>query len=141
VEEADRGGLVVTISYTQAITPGVSYSLEALRESIKKMRWLEYEVAPEWQRFCSFGPEDMGSVWEEIGAIRKRPRISMIVVSEEMVNRMNKAVENEVLFKLTGYGATGSLGVPRTQGMLGIPMMVSPYLNGSYGYLVKGDSV
>lgn len=29
-----------------------------------------YEVAPEWKRFCTFGPKDIGTVWEEIGAIR-----------------------------------------------------------------------
>lgn len=120
------------MKYTQAMTHDSSYSLEALRESVRKLEWLKYEVAPEWQRFCSFGPEDMGSVWEEIGAIRRRPTISRVIVSEEMAKRMNKIIEEEVLFRPTGYGVVSGYGVP---------MQVSPYLKGVCGFLVKGDSM
>lgn len=121
------------MKHIHAALPSItSFSVVELRDSIKQMEWLNYEVAPEWQRFCSFGPEDMGSVWEEIGAIRRRPTISRVIVSEEMAKRMNKIIEEEVLFRPTGYGVVSGFG---------IPMHVSPYLKGVCGFLVKGDSV
>jgi hypothetical protein len=43
----------------------------SVRYSIRKTLFTYgYEVAPEWRAFCTFGPEDIGTVWEEIGAIR-----------------------------------------------------------------------
>lgn len=54
-------------------------------------QWSLYEVDPEWARFCEFGPEDIGSVWEDLGIIRKRPRVDHLYISEELMARVKEA--------------------------------------------------
>ena len=88
-----------SVSYTQSVT------VKQLFEIKKDLEWMEYEVAPEWEKFCSFGPEDIGTVWEEIGAIRKRPQFDMLVMSESMLHsiqkaadRVNASVEHQALY-------------------------------------------
>lgn len=121
--------------YTMATT--TSFSVKSLVDSIKAMEWLRYEVAPEWDRFCSFGPEDIGSVWEKIGAIRKRPQYSMALISQEMAAKLNKQIKAELLNRSGGsYGSAKHDSV-----MFGLRVEVSPYLSGNSGYLVKYDSV
>ena len=57
-----------------------AYSRETLENTMRQMQWIEYEIDPEWGRFCSFGPDDIGTVWEDIGVIRKRPRYTTVVI-------------------------------------------------------------
>jgi hypothetical protein len=52
----------------KSFTNTVQFSVSDLRKSMREMEWLSYEVDPSWSRFCSFGPEDIGSVWEKIGS-------------------------------------------------------------------------
>lgn len=108
------------MEYTElTISSAAKISRESIVDSMKDILWLEYEVDPEWKRFCSFGPEDIGSVWEAIGAIRKRPRYSMAVVGELLAGKLNKQVECNLLY--------------------GIPLQVSKQLREMDGYLVCND--
>ena len=95
---------------------------EMIADSLRSLAWSGYEVAPEWEKFCSFGPDDIGSVWEKIGAIRKRPRYSMAIVSQQMAEAMNKRIESDLL--------NGS------SPMFGMPIQVSPIMSGMTGYMV-----
>lgn len=70
---------------------------DILKKTMREMEWLSYEVAPEWSKFCSFGPDDIGSVWEDIGAIRKRPKFNMLAVSDSMMKELNRRVEDKIL--------------------------------------------
>ena len=106
-----------------AMSATTTITRKSMLDSIKAMEWLNYEVDPEWGRFCSFGPEDIGSVWEQIGAIRKKPRYSMALVSEELFQKINKRIENNLLY-----------GEPY---VYGISVQPSRMLSGMNGYLVK----
>ena len=66
-----------------------STSTEKLRQLSKQLDWLQYEVDPKWARFCSFGPDDIGGVWEKLGVIRKRPPIAMLLVEKQIMNQLN----------------------------------------------------
>lgn len=115
-EEQSAGTLADNCSYTmKEFNFSVKYSVAELEKTIKKLEWLNYEVAPEWSKFCSFGPEDIGSVWEDIGAIRKRPKY-MCVVNDAMVEKMNRRVENQIL----GFSPMF------TDSLYGIPVVKSP---------------
>jgi len=94
----------------------VRITVDSIRDSIREAEWLNYEVDPEWSRFCSFGPKDIGSVWEQIGAIRKRRRIDMIAISKTMAEKMSEHMENGV-FK-------GSF----PESIYGIPVFISPFV-------------
>lgn len=116
----------MTIPYT-AMTASKPYAVKDLKNTILSMEWAEYEVAPEWRKFCSFGPEDIGTVWEKIGAIRKRPRISMAIVSEAMMKKLDNEFSRYVL------------GEPSS--LFGFPVQVSPYLSGMSGFLINERAV
>lgn len=92
---------------------------DILKKTMREMEWLSYEVAPEWSKFCSFGPDDIGSVWEDIGAIRKRPKFNMLAVSDSMMKEMNPRVEDKIL--------NSNADIPGF--IFGIPVVHSPYLN------------
>ena len=119
----------VVMDYTfteKKFNAAFSVTRESLLDSMRELEWLKYEVAPEWRRFCSFGPEDIGSVWETIGAIRKRPQYSMAVMSQKMLDAINSKIERDVLFG----------GAENYSMMSGIRIEVSPFLSGNTGYLV-----
>ena len=57
---------------TKSFGGTATFTMDMLRESVREMDWLNYEVDPEWLRFMEFGPDDIGGVWETLGVIRKR---------------------------------------------------------------------
>ena len=73
------------------------FTVDDMKKTMREMEWLSYEVDPEWSKFCSFGPDDIGSVWEKIGAIRKRPKFDTLIVSESMKERLNRLMKGSVL--------------------------------------------
>lgn len=93
-------------------------TVKSISNLIKELDWLNYEVAPEWKRFCSFGPEDIGTVWEQIGAIRKRKLPRGVVISEQIRDKMIKKVEKMTENKL-----------------FGIPVISSPFLKETEGFI------
>jgi hypothetical protein len=52
------------------------FTMESFRRSVQRLEWLKYEVDPAWAKFCDFGPDDLGGVWEKLGVIRKRPELT-----------------------------------------------------------------
>ena len=68
-----------------------------MRESIKRLEWLRYEVDPEWARFCSFGPEDIGGPWEKLGIIRKRPTFNMIALEKLAIEAIESKFAKDLL--------------------------------------------
>jgi hypothetical protein len=120
------------MEYTELKLSSTSmFSVKALTDSVRQLEWLRYEVAPEWQRFCSFGPEDIGSVWEQIGAIRKRPRMATVMLPEAMIASMNRAIERECLYGSARHDAL----------LFGVRVLGTPLCSPNVGYLIKGDSV
>ena len=76
---------------TYSIKPlGHTVSFSDMLKAARDLEWLEYEVDPLWARFCSFGPDDIGSVWEKIGAIKKRPRYDTVMIGDEMLSAMKQ---------------------------------------------------
>lgn len=89
-----------------------------LEDLVRRAEWLDYEVAPEWERFCSFGPEDIGSVWEKIGAIRKRPQPRAFYVSRDMLAELQVKIAADLMQR------TEQLFFPDS--IYGIPVHVLP---------------
>lgn len=81
-------------------------STEKLRQLSKQLDWLQYEVDPKWARFCSFGPDDIGGVWEKLGVIRKRPPIAMLLVEKQIMDQLNND------FMKTVFGPIHLGGIP-----------------------------
>lgn len=71
---------------------------EAIIDTKLKMDWLEYEVDPEWASFCSFNHRDIGSVWEDLGVIRKRPISVLEIIRQQMIQRWDERINKAFLF-------------------------------------------
>lgn len=97
----------------------VKITAEFVRDHIRELEWLEYEIAPEWQRFCEFGPQDIGTIWEDIGAIRRRPRPKIAIVSAMMAEQLNRRIEQDIIGVAVGF-----------------PVFTSPYMRGFQGYML-----
>lgn len=106
----------------------ITIDSESLRESVRKMDWLNYVVDPEWARFCKFGPEDIGGPFEKLGIIRRIDRVDTVFMSAQMAAEVNRIAEQNILgASLHGFGLN-VVTVP------GIPdntayMFKSPVLN------------
>lgn len=119
IEESSAGTLSDNYTYTMKdLNSSVNFSVAEMEKTIKKLEWLNYEVDPSWAKFCSFGPEDIGSVWEEIGAIRKRPKFDMLAVGAAVAEKMNQCIENQIL----GFSSMF------TDSLYGIPVVHSSFL-------------
>jgi hypothetical protein len=112
-----------------------SVTCQSIIDSVKRMKWLEYEVAPEWQKFCEFGPDDIGGVWEQIGAIRKRPVFSMVVVSNQALAAINRRVERDIL---CGSDVSYS-SYSHDAALYGVRVIGSPCLAPDRAFLLNGD--
>lgn len=113
-----------------------SVTYQSILDAAKRMEWLAYEVAPEWQKFCEFGPEDIGGVWEKIGAIRKRPVYSHLVVSNQALEAINKRLDREILYG----GAVSYSSHSHDAALFGVRVIGSPCLSPNQAFLFKGDS-
>ena len=113
------------------VTDGVFYLRHDIDAAMKKLEWLNYEVAPEWSRFCSFGPEDIGGVWEQIGAIRRKPTFDQIVVSEQLMQKLNENFLSQIY-------SPGGPTLPES--LFGIPVVRSAHLQGMTGMMVRSQS-
>lgn len=82
---------------TFAAPTAIAYTAETLRESVRKIDWLNYTVDPEWARFCKFGPEDIGGPFEKLGIIRRIDRIHSIAMSAAMAKTINEQCERQIL--------------------------------------------
>lgn len=91
----------------------VDYSLDALKASMKKMDWFNYEVDPDWRGFCEFGPDDIGGVWEKLGVIRKRDPVKMAIVAADVAAAIDKQMADQILYGSPQYG---------------LPVYTDPYL-------------
>lgn len=101
---------------------------EMLRKSAMEFEWLHYEVDPKWSKFCSFGPEDIGSVWEKIGAIRKRRIPSYLIIAEGIAAKMNAHFEKEMMEVCSfDYGSA-----QHNMDLFGIRVHASSWPTGSY---------
>lgn len=64
-------------------------SVDVLATSRRILFEMNYEVDPEWARFCKFGPDDVGGCWEKLGIIRKRPpRPTHCIVPQAMFEQL-----------------------------------------------------
>lgn len=71
----------------------------------RQSAWEMYEVAPDWQRFCEFGPRDIGSVWEDLGVIRRKSRQfspSQIAAAQRS---MTERLERHIMHEQCKYGS------------------------------------
>lgn len=75
--------------------------MNAIHKIIKRMEWLTYEVDPEWSRFCSFGPEDIGGPWEKLGVIRKKPIFDGLCLDAIGRQAVYAAVAKEGIFPMS----------------------------------------
>lgn len=66
---------------------------EAIIDTKLRMDWIDYEVDPEWASFCSFDHRDIGSVWEDLGVIRKRPPSILEIIRQQMITIADKRIE------------------------------------------------
>ena len=121
----------------KSFTNTVSFSVDDMRKSMREMEWINYEVSPEWSRFCSFGPEDIGSVWEQIGAIRKRPRFDAIMIGERMLKALNDQLERQVLDGCMGFNYASARSDAR---LFGLRVIGTPHLTNT-ALLIKGCDV
>jgi hypothetical protein len=76
------------VTYTHWTPKPVKISRAALEAAERRLQWPVYEVEPEWAAFCQFGPDDIGSVWEELGVIRKRPELDWPQIRAFYVRRL-----------------------------------------------------
>lgn len=112
---------------TYSIKPiGHTVSFSDMLKTARDLEWLNYEVDPSWARFCSFGPDDIGSVWEQIGAIRKRPRFDAIMVGEKMLKALNEQLERQVLNGCSGFNYSS---VRADAVLFGVRVVGSPLLS------------
>jgi hypothetical protein len=120
---------------TKQLTNTASFSVESLRKSFREMEWISYEVDPEWSRFCSFGPDDIGSVWEKIGAIRKRPRYDAIMIGDKMLKALNQRIESDFF-----SGPQNYLSGVHDARLFGLRVIGTPHLTDT-AILIKGCDV
>ena len=109
----------------------VQITAKNIEDSVKRIEWINYAVDPEWARFCSVGPEDIGSVWEKIGAIRKRPGFETVVMSNKMIQKMNDLLEQRII-----YGE-----VAESSPMFGVRFIGCPMLDDGIAYKIRADLV
>jgi len=121
----------------KSFTNTVPFSVSDLRKAMREMEWLSYEVSPEWSRFCSFGPNDIGSVWEKIGAIRKRPRYDAIMIGDKMLKALNDQLGRQVLNGCTGFNYASARSDAR---LFGLRVIGTPHLTDT-ALLIKGCDV
>ena len=80
----------LTISSTFKITAADIESMQ------RQAEWPLYEIDERWKSFCKFGPEDIGGVWEKLGAIRRR-RVDLLVVADSMRKKIDDLIEQQIL--------------------------------------------
>lgn len=85
---------IYTNNYT---TNSFKYSTQDLLKNVKRLEWLRYEVDPEWARFCSFGPEDIGGPWEKLGIIRRRPHFDTIALEKRAIEAIDSKFAKDLL--------------------------------------------
>lgn len=88
----------------------------------RQAEWLNYEVDPEWSRFCSFGPDDIGGPFEKLGVIRRKPRIDVLHVSQDVLDRMREYVQKERA--AAGDPAGNNSNTPDPRSLYGIPIVM-----------------
>lgn len=101
-------------TYAATTAAGFKYSTKDMVTALMKLEWLYYEVDPEWKRFCSFGPEDMGGPFEKLGIIRKRPRLDTVVMNavQKMNDKMNELMFQQIMGHPPGeYPAALPIGI------------------------------
>lgn len=123
----------------KSFTNTVSFSVDNMRKSMREMEWLNYEVDPFWSRFCLFGPEDIGSVWEKIGVIRKRPRFDAIMIGEKMLKALNGRIESDY-FGRPSSSVYGSGAAAADARLFGLRVIGTPHLTDT-AVLIKGCDV
>lgn len=121
-----------TGTYTSA---AFKYSKQDMLSSIKKLDWLNYEVDPAWKRFCSFGPEDIGGPWEQLGIIRrKRQPGTMLIAQQEMIETLNNIAWDACIGFDRGIGGyfsamsviSSPIVPPGKAYMISVPIAVNP---------------
>ena len=112
----------------KSFTNVASFTVGDMRKQMRELEWLRYEVDPSWARFCSFGPEDIGSVWEKIGAIRKRPRFDAIMIGDSMLKALNKQIEAD-FFNGSFAPSYGSCVAEVDAKLFGLQVVRSPLLS------------
>lgn len=113
---------------TSPLTTNIpDYSTEAVR---KVMFDMQYEVDPEWARFCKFGPDDIGGCWEKLGIIRKRrPRPTHVFMPESTLRELRECLRRP------------DLPVePDLHSLYGIRVSASPMLTDKLFFFSKGDT-
>lgn len=90
----------------------------------RQTEWLNYEVDPEWSRFCSFGPDDIGGPWEKLGVIRRKPRIDVLRVSPDVLERMREYVRKERAAAGVGDPAGNDPNTPDPRSLYGVPVVI-----------------
>lgn len=123
----------------KSFSNAVSFSVDDIRKSMREMEWMNYEVDPSWSRFCSFGPEDIGSVWEKIGVIRKRPRFDAIMIGDRMLKELNKRIESD-FFGNPYASVYGSVAAAADARLFGLRVIGTPHLTDT-ALLIKGCDV
>lgn len=109
---------------TKSFGGTATFTMDMLRESVREMDWLNYEVDPEWSRFMEFGPDDIGGVWETLGVIRKRQPLKSVLLSLQMAKKLNEHIERQVL----------NCSMPTH--ILGVPAYVSSCVADDKAYLM-----
>lgn len=70
--------------------------VERLREKVRAMEWLEYEVDPDFRGFMEFGPDDIGGVWEKLGVIRRKPKMALMALERSAIEALEKHFEQKI---------------------------------------------
>ena len=105
------------------------FSMKDMLNSVKKLDWLNYEVDPEWKRFCSFGPDDIGGPFEKLCIIRKRHIPSHLVINPESLKRVQEKLNDRVLSFDPGKGYD----------FTGISVITNPMLPHDQAYIINPD--
>ena len=92
-----------------------------LQQLHRQSEWLNYEVDPEWSRFCSFGPDDIGGPWEKLGVIRRKPRVDVLHLSPDVFERMREYVRKERAAAGVGDPAGNDPNTPDPRSLYGVP--------------------
>lgn len=105
------------------------FSIKDMVDSVKKLDWLNYEVDPEWKRFCSFGPDDIGGPFETLGIIRKRRVPDHLVINPESLKRVEQQLNAQLLGFDPGKG----------RDFAGISVIPNPLLPPDRAYMINPD--
>lgn len=111
-------------------TASVPITRESMFKAIRDAEWLQYEVDPDWQNFCEFGPDDIGGPFEKLGVIRKRRIPTHLMLSAEAMKELNEAMERQA-FNPWGNGMSEFVA----DSMRGLGVIESPVVPNGKAYM------